>query len=211
MKYIITFFILFVAIQTNSAQEAYLSIGKNFTNFDYTNSFGARNTNIEDGIGMSYEMGYLFRMNNRINIAAGITLSEFNANGGTIVDNYSWNTNYLGLQGVLKYKILGKSSNWSGSAEGFSMDLNTGVNLSHMIEGQQKINGQTYDLSKSNEFTGLFIEPLIGAALNYQISETTKFGFGYQFSKSFRTSKSGDEKLQFNNHKLQFNILIFVN
>ena len=41
--------------------------------------------------------------------AAGLTLNEFNATGGNQVNNYSWETNYLGVQVIFKYKIIGGS------------------------------------------------------------------------------------------------------
>ena len=85
------------------AQEAYFSAGRNFTTYEYTNSLGESNPNLKGSSGMHYEMGFLFNPYNNIGFAIGVTLNELNATGGTRVDNYSWNTNYLGLQGLLKY------------------------------------------------------------------------------------------------------------
>jgi hypothetical protein len=198
-------------VNSNTAQEAYFSVGRNFTTYDYTNSAGERNPNVKGSSGMYYEMSFLFRANNHIGFAVGITLNELNATGGTFVDNYSWDTNYLGIQGVFKYKIIGQKSNWcsrSSSSTGFSMNINAGINFNHLINGQQKINGLTYNLLDSSEFNGFFIQPLIGLDLNYVITDNVSLGLGYHVSKSFRTSSSGDEKLRFNNSQLQFNIII---
>jgi hypothetical protein len=211
MKNIITFLMIMGMVNSITAQEAYFSVGKNFTTYDYTNSLGESNPNLSGSSGMSYEMGFLFNVYDNVGFAVGVTLNELNATGGSRVDSYSWDTNYLGLQGLLKYKLIGQTSKWSSRssrAEGFSMSIDAGVNLNSLINGQQKINGQTFDLTENNEFNGFYIQPLIGLDLNYLITDNTSFGIGYYLSKNYRTSNSGDEKLIINNNQLKFNIII---
>lgn len=208
MKNSITFLLLLGVVYSVSAQDAYFSVGRNFTTYDYVDSSGASNSNIKGGTGSSYEIGVILKPYDNIGVALGVTLNEFNATGGTLIDNYTWDTNYLGLQGVLKYKLIGGSGKWSNRNEGFSMYLNAGVNLNSLINGQQKINGQTFDLTQSSEFNGFFIQPLVGFDLSYSITDSISFGLGYHFSKNFRASTSGDETLKINNNQLQFNVLM---
>ena len=41
----------------------------------------------------------------------------------------------------------------------FSVIIKAGMNFNHIIDGIQKINGQTFKLSNENEFKGVFIKP----------------------------------------------------
>jgi opacity protein-like surface antigen len=207
MKRKIIYFLLLGVMYSVSAQDAYFSAGRNFTTYDYLNSFGASNSNIKGGTGSFYEMGVILGLYDNIGVALGVTLSELNATGGTLVDNYTWDTNYLGLQGVLKYKVVGGISRTNRN-KGFSMYLNAGINFNTLINGQQKINGQTFDLTKSIEFNGFFIQPLVGIDLNYAVTDNLSFGLGYNFSKNYRSAKSGDESLKMNNNQLRFNLLM---
>jgi opacity protein-like surface antigen len=207
MKFNITFLLLLGVFYSVSAQDAYFSFGRNFTAYDYVDSSGASNSNIKGGTGSSYEIGVILKPYDNIGVAFGVTLNEFNATGGTLVDNYTWDTNYLGLQGVLKYRILGGSGRRSNRNEGLSMYLNAGVNFNSLINGQQKINGQTFDLTQSSEFNGFFMQPLVGFDLSYSITDNISFGLGYHFSKNFRAKNSGYETLKINNNQLQFNVL----
>ena len=179
-------------------------MGRNFTTYDYTNSEGNSNDNIEGSSGAAYELGYVFSLGDKLGLAAGLTLNEFNATGGNQVNNYSWETNYLGVQGILKYAILDNLS-------GFGLNINGGVNLNHIVNGKQKINGQTFDLTDNDEFKGLFVQPIIGLDAKYQISETFALGLGYHYSKNFGLTNSTPQKLNFNNSQLQFNLVMSLN
>jgi hypothetical protein len=217
------FLIVLIALGYNvlSAQKVYLNVGRNFTTYDYTNSELNANSNIESSIGASYEMGYIANsvLGYKVDVAAGLTLDQYNASGGNMVYNYSWNTNYLGLQGVLKYNIL-ESRRYSPVA----INANAGVNFNHIISGKQKINGQTFDLTAEDLFNGLFFKHTIGLEVQYYLTNwrnDVAIAIGYNFIKNYGLSRldslrfisketSGDENLNFNNRQLQFGILISI-
>ena len=204
MKQLISIALIVFALNFSSAQEVYLNVGRNFTTYDYTNSQGEDNPNIESSSGASYEVGYIFPMGDKFGIAAGITLDQFNANGGNLVNSYSWDTNYLGLQGMAKYKVLDTSTS------PFSVNINAGVNFNHIVSGEQKINAQTFKLTDEDEFKGLFFKPIVGLDVQYFLLDDITIGIGYHYSKNFGLS-SGDEDLNFNNNQMQFGILISLN
>ena len=89
--------------------------------------------------------------------------------------------------------------------------FNLGVNVSHIIDGQQKINGETFDLVSNDEFKGLFVQPIIGFDAKYYITNTIALGLGYNYSKSYGITNSTPQKLNFNNSQLQFNLLMSLN
>ena len=204
MKHLFSIAIIVFALNFSSAQEVYLNVGRNFTTYDYTNSQGDSNPNVESSSGASYEVGYIFPMGDKFGIAAGLTLDQFNATGGNMVNNYSWDTNYLGLQGVAKYKVL------EASRSPISLNLNAGINFNHIVGGEQKINGQTFKLTDEDEFKGLFFKPIIGLDVQYFLLDNIAIGIGYHYSKNFGLS-SGEQDLNFNNSQLQFGVLMSLN
>ena len=205
MKHLFSIALIVLALNFSSAQEVYLNVGRNFTTYDYKNSQGASNPNIESSNGASYELGYIFsNSDTRFKLAGGVTLDQFNATGGDMVSNYSWDTNYLGFQGLVKYTIF------EPYRSPIALNVNAGLNFNHIISGQQKINGQTYQLAQNDEFKGLYIKPLIGFDAQYFLLDDIAIGVGYHFSKNFGLS-SGDQKLNFTNSQLQFGILMSLN
>lgn len=187
------------------SQQAYFNIGRNFTNYDFTNSEGNGNENINGSSGVAYEIGYAFDIGYKWTISTGITLNEFNATGGDLTNNYSWNTNYIGAQGMLRYKILG------GRRTNFNLNLNGGLNLNHIVSGTQKINGQVFELACQKEFKGIFLQPILGLDAKYFITRELALGMGYHLSKNYGLTNNSPQKLNFNNSQLQFGILMSLN
>ena len=204
MKHLFSIALIVFALNFSSAQEVYLNVGRNFTTYDYTNSQGDSNPNVESSSGASYEVGYIFSLGDKFGVAAGLTLDQFNATGGNMVNNYSWDSNYLGLQGVAKYKVL------EAYRSPISLNLNAGINFNHIVGGEQKINGQTFKLTDEDEFKGLFFKPIVGLDVQYFLLDNIAIGLGYHYSKNFGLS-SGEQDLNFNNSQLQFGILMSLN
>ena len=88
MKHFLTglFFILLCSV--SFGQETYLSVGRNFTTYDFTNSSGESNLNVQNSSGASYEVGYALKINPKLGLAIGVTLNGLNATGGDFVNNY---------------------------------------------------------------------------------------------------------------------------
>ena len=216
MKHLFIIPLLCFALNFMSAQEVYLNVGRNFTSYDYTNSQGEENPNIKPSNGASYSLGYIFKIRKKFGVATGLTLDQYNATGGNYVYNYSWDTNYLGLKGMAKYTLLAAEKETevdsaSSSCKGrFAIHFNAGINLNHIISGEQKINGQTFDLTSEDEFKGLFIKPGVGLDIQYFLLENIAVGLSYHLSKNFAMS-SGEEELNFNNNQLLFGLLMSLN
>jgi len=204
MKYLFSITLITIGLNVSSAQDVFLNLGRNFTTYDYTNSQLESNPNLESSSGASYELGYNFNsmLGDKFDIATSFTLDQYNATGGNLVNNYSWNTNYLGFQTVLKYRLIEKSS-----TSKFAVDINVGINFNHIIDGEQKINGQTFKLTENEEFNGLFIKHVSGLQFKYYLIDHIAIGISYNYSKNYGLN-TGNESLNFNNHQLQFGILM---
>ena len=206
MKKIILIPLLFLFTIQFNAQDLELIIGRNFTTYDYTNSEGATNPNLDGASGSYIEVSYNvpFNRNQDFYYSLGLALNQFNATGGDYASNYSWDTNYLGVKSGLKYYFTSRSSFIKAAAK-------TGFGINTIINGQQKINGATFDLTQEDEFTAVSVQPYLGIELKYEVTNGILLGVGYNYSKSFGVANGDAEKLNFNNSRFEFGILVPVN
>ncbi len=204
-KIILIPLMLLFTIQFN-AQDLELIVGRNFTTYDYTNSEGASNPNLDGASGSYIEVSYNvpFNRNQDFYYSLGLALNQFNATGGDYASSYSWDTNYLGVKSGLKYYFTSRNSFVKAAAK-------TGFGINTIINGQQKINGATFDLTQEDEFTAVSVQPYLGIELKYEVTNGILLGVGYNYSKSFGVANGGAEKLNFNNSRFEFGILVPVN
>ena len=184
------------------AQELFFSNGKNFTKYDYKNSFGNTNSNLRSGEGSFYQLGLDFKLNkatDKLSYAVSVVYNQFNAEGGTSTANYSWKTNYLGIQNVLNYTLFQNSKS-------FKVKTKLGVATSTIIKGEQYINNVVYNITKQEEFSGITIQPNVGVDFQYAINPNFRISAGYEFSKAFNVSNSSSEELSFTNNQIHFGL-----
>ena len=205
MKKTLLVFCTLIFVDHIYSQQLELIVGRNFTTYDYTNSEGASNPNLDGASGNYYELSYVvpFNSNSGFSYLLGLTMNQFNATGGDYASSYSWDTNYLGVKSGVKYAITSNRSF-------IKANVKTGFGINRIINGQQKINGQTFDLTQEDEFTAVSVEPFLGIEARYFISDGVGLGIGYNYSKSFGVATSDTEKLNFNNSRLEFGITVQV-
>jgi hypothetical protein len=184
------------------AQELFFSNGKNFTKYDYKNSLGNTNSNLRSGEGSFYQLGLDFKLNkatDKLSYAVSLVYNQFNAEGGTSTANYSWKTNYLGVQNALNYTLFQNSKS-------FKVKTKLGVATSTIIKGEQSINNVVFDITNNEEFKGLTIQPNVGVDFQYAINQNIRISAGYEFSKAFNVSNSSSEELSFTNNQIHFGL-----
>ena len=93
MKQFLYYMLIVLALNYTYSQEAYFSVGRNFTTYDFTNSEGNENKDVKGSSGTALNLGYVFALRYKLRVSVGLTLDEFNATGGNQVYNYSWETN----------------------------------------------------------------------------------------------------------------------
>ena len=200
------FLSLLLTIGNIYSQDLNITTGTNFTEYNYTNSSGEENPNLNSSSGSFFEVSYSVPFNNTNNFkyVLGVTLNQFNATGGDFLNNYSWNTNYLGIMSGVKYKVTRAGNNTQ-------VDFKGGFNLNKIIDGQQKINGQTFDLTQEKEFSSVGIQPFIGFETAFFVSNYVGITAGYSVSKNLSVSNGSPEDLSFNNSRIEFGIIIEIN
>ncbi len=199
--------LLFLLVSTGyfvQAQELFLSTGKNFTTYNYKNSQGVTNSNLRSGEGSFYQLGMDFKLSktadsDKLTYAVSVVYNQFNAVGGTTTDDYSWKTNYLGVQNALNFTFIEISNS-------FKVKTKLGVAASTIINGEQNINNVIHDISKHEEFSGIVLQPNISIDFQYTITQNIKISGGYEFSKVFNTSNSSAEELSFTNNQIHFGL-----
>ena len=101
-----------------------------------------------------YELGYVFMlMDNKLHYSAGLAINGFDATSGDSANHYEWETTYMGLNNQLQYVIV------PSSRMPFELSGGVQMQLMHIVNGEQKINGESFDLTKEKEFTGFWIQP----------------------------------------------------
>jgi hypothetical protein len=193
--------ILFLSVNAVNAQSYYFNFGQNFTKYDYKNSLGQRNSNLKSDKGVIVDFGYQWNIseNEKWHYNAGLSFQQFNATGKSATYDYSWKTDYLGIQNSLSYDI------YTSNDEEVSVRINAGFTGSKIIKGEQMINNTSYNLTKEEEFKGLFLQPHIGLENEFLINESIKLGLGYRFSKAYRINSDSKESLNFINNSIYLN------
>jgi hypothetical protein len=202
MKKLITLCLCFFCSLAIFGQEAYIGFGPNQTEYLYTNSDGQSNEGIKGQGGIHLEGGYYLATGaQKIKLAFATTFDQFNATGGDELNSYSWETGYLGLQGGIRYGFIE-----ADRGSDFALFGNAGVTLKKMLSGNQKINGQTFELSEEAEFNGLFKGIYLGVETRYTITNQVSLGLGYSHAINYGRTVN-DETLNFSSGAIVFKIL----
>lgn len=183
------------------SQSVFFTTGKNYTDYDFTTSEKNQDSEFASGSGNFYEISYLISIDRKrtLQFQLGGTINEYNANGGDNNNIYSWESTYLGLKGGFIFNLLPTESR-------FNIALNMGLNLNGIIDGDQRINGLIYDLTKQEEFKGLFLQGDAGMSIRYNLNKYFGIGVGYQYSRSKKIENTTNEVLMFSNNQIQFRL-----
>jgi len=211
MKQFLTILILVFGMEIYS-QEVSFSAGSNNTEFtiDDNDSFKA------SGIGSHFEIKYaapIFKKLKRISYSLGLNLNEYNAMTGDINNIYEWQTTHLGVKNGLNVRFI-------NVFDLFSLNGSAALNLSHILNGNQKINSQVFDISNHPEFKGLTLWSELGVSAKLNFNEDVKLSFGYSFSEDYSfTSTRGqvfydgtnDENVRIKNCRFTLSLIYLLN
>ena len=186
------------------SQSVFFTTGKNYTDYDFTTSEKNQDSEFASGSGNFYEVGYTrsINRNNTFRYSISINLNEYNSYGGDLATSYAWETDYIGLKNNLDFDLINISDK-------FKISLNGGFTIQTLINGQQRINGLSYDLMEYEDFKGVFTNVGFGGSLFYGVSSNIGVAAGYDFSKSFSMTKTDSGQfLNFTNNQIYFKLII---
>lgn len=193
--------LVFLGFSNIYAQEIFIKTGKNSTTFDFSSPNNNPEVSYRSGSGNFYEVGYQWNLKtNKLAYLVSLTYNQFNASASYLTNSYSWETNYIGIQNVLSYSLYETNT--------IHVSLAAGFNTATIVRGDQFINTTYFDIKNNEEFAGILLQPLIGANIEYIISEKISLSLGYNYSKAYNISNGTNEKLKFNTSQFQLGIHI---
>lgn len=186
-----------------SRNDMFVSVGQNFTTYDYRNSSGNQNFSIKAGSGISIDIGKRFKgislLGSELNFATWLSLNEYNSNGGNYENNYMWNTFYLGINTDVNVEV---------NFRFIKLYLSSGLGVNSIVYGKQKINGITYDIVNNNEMDGLFLKPFLELGPKLR-GKHTDLGILFSISRDLSLDQNSIEKLDF--HNIQIKLRLWLN
>lgn len=206
MKKITLLFFISFLFNSVCAQEIYFLTGKNYTSYQLKYE-GSSNVNPLEkrGNGDSYEIGFAIpikvqRLNfdNNFNYTIGLTLNQHNANAGDGINNFVWDTDYVGLKNSLVFSFIKTNK--------LDLAVRAGVNAATLLQGSQTINNSRFDLKDQKDFNGFVLFPAAGLQAKCNLSEYGYLSLSYNYSKSFSLTNKTDKKLTMTTNQILFGI-----
>jgi hypothetical protein len=203
----ITLLLLFLfLVNTAYSQQIYFLTGRNYTKYKIRYNGSETVNGLEKkGEGDSYEIGLAIPIkvqrlafDNNLNYTVGLTLNQYNAESGDLSTNYTWKTEYIGVQNALVYSFV-KSNHLDVAVKG-------GFNVATLLHGNQTINNTRFHLDNQKDFNGVVVSPLLGLQVKCNLSEYGYLSLGYNYSRSFSLTNHSDKKLSFLINQIVFGI-----
>lgn len=186
------------------AQEVYLSSGLNVTTYDFK---GTDNSEVDfnSKTGQFYELGYAFKIMDKFNYGIGLAINNYGSSSGDSINYYEWKTSFAGINNHFDYVVR--------PFKKIPLLLSTGLQLQlmHIINGEQKINQEHFDLTNEAEFKGLWLQPGVSITAKYVANSMCELSLGYNYSIANNLSNNSEEKLKFINQQIRFGIHFIIN
>jgi hypothetical protein len=217
IKSIITIFFLSCISLTSIAQQFKLTQGIAITHFNYQNDQGQNIQGLKAGSGLAFVMAFhkaslvdsakyrteqtplaitlgqnlaLAKMLSMINYDLGIQFMQLNAVGDIQNNAFSYQTDFLGIQGKLGFRIPLPAK--------FSVNLQGIVSVNKIIHGNQLIMNRYIDLTEDAQFSQVKILAGYGAELERSFSDKVVGFFAYQQTQTLNSNPVGQSTLKFN-------------
>ena len=182
------------------SQSLFFTTGKNYTDYDFKMSLNTQDKEFSSGSGNFYEVGYTRPINTKKTLrhSISINLNEYNSNSGNLATSYAWEADYLGLKNHLEFDLF-------TFFKSLKLSANYSFTIQKFVNGQQRINGQIFNLKNYKDFNGLFLNNSFGGSLSYSIQSNMGIAVGYDFSKSISLNRKGSTQcIAFRNQQIYF-------
>ncbi|MBR9914564.1 MAG: hypothetical protein GYB32_07010 [Algicola sp.] len=206
MKRLVILFFIAITSLSNS-QQMYMEIGKTSSGFDYRNSLGAELENIQSKPNMYLKMGYrdVIDNNETLFFSLGANYNGYGAIGSdrTLDNFFEWDVTYVGFQAGLDYRLF--------RLRDFSFYLKGSASAEFLIQGNQTINNQVFNLVGEEEFNNHIFFVRGGLMMTYPISRNTLITANYSLGKTVLLDKGNatdQEELRLTAHQFGFGIII---
>lgn len=209
-------FLLVFISSAAQAQQFKLNQGIAITQFNYQDNKGQLIQGLKSGSGLAFQLSYhkanlvdstkyileqspmsiylsqnpkLARLLSMINYDLGIQFNQLNAVGDIQNFAFSYQTDYVGLQGKIGLRIPLPFSS--------SINLQGIVSLNKIVHGNQLIQNRYVDLSEDAQFSQIKMMAGFGAELEKLFSGKLAGFIAYQQSQTLNSSSAGNSTLHF--------------
>lgn len=203
----IVFFICMALACNSYSQQLYLELGKTSSAFDYKNSQGNELENLQSKSNTYLKMGYRDVINNddTFFVSLGAIYSGYGAIGSdrTLDNFFEWDVTYLGVEAGLDYRLF--------RVRDFSFFLKGSVSAEFLIQGNQTINNQVFNLVGEEEFNNNIFFLRGGLMMTYPITRNTSITANYTIGKTAlldQGNATDKETLKLSAHQFGFGIII---
>ncbi|SNR82244.1 outer membrane beta-barrel protein [Lutibacter flavus] len=178
MKKITLLFFLFLGI-TTFGQQIYIETGKTASSFEFKDSQGTSLENMQATTNNHLAVGFKSQVfTKNLNLSLGLTYNSY----GSIASNqgldnyYEWNTDYLGVNLGFDYNLFNVNK--------FTFYLKAATSVEFIVQGNQIINNQIFNIVGVQEFNSAAIFLKGGAGISYPVSEKSTLYLSYIYGKS---------------------------
>ena len=198
------------------AQQFKLNQGVAITQFNYQNEQGQNVQGLKSGSGMAFGLAFhkaslvdsakykleqtplsitlgqnptLARLLSMVNYDLGIQFTQLNAVGDIQNNAFSYQTDYLGIQGKLGFRI--------SLPYKFSINLQGIASVNKIVHGNQLIMNRYVDLTEDAQFAQIKMMAGYGAEFERRFSEKFVGFFSYQQTQTLNSNPVGQSTLHF--------------
>ncbi len=172
------------------AQQLTIDIGRVSSSFDYTNSMGESNLNLNSESNFSYSIGYRKDLSKRFHYHGSLLLNHYSTYGSDQhgINSFTWDVSYFALEVGMDAEFYKK--------KGFSFFARAAGGPQFMMRGRQNINNETYNLKGLEQFDKpkFFIRP--GVGFNYCSDTAVGVSVKYSYGLGLPLGTTDGEKLK---------------
>lgn len=175
-----------------AGQQVFVELGRVNSSFDFTNSQGEMLENLQSVSNTYLGVGYKHRFfTDDLHISLGLNYNSYGATGSddSVNNFFEWEVDYIGVNLNFDYDFL--------EYKGFKAFAKAGVSLEFLASGTQRINNQTINLVKEEEFDNNAFFLRAGGGVSYPIFEGGRLYAQYLWGQSLPleddSPESGEE------------------
>lgn len=207
-KTALPFLLILSFAQAVKAQSILFEFGQTSSKFTHNTSGPEKTFYNSKGQVLKLSLAQDFLTNHEVRF--GATLFEANSLGQVITTELDYETQFFGLFTTANFNIFSLANRrYCASCTDFNFYINTGVQLSTLVGGSQKIDNIIYDLKGVEDFKGLWLSPILGAKVRFDASDIISLILTYNFVPMFNFTDTSED-FTINSSQISFGIQLWL-
>ena len=204
----IVLFICFFSAPMTKAQNVLFEFGQTSSAFSYSPNNPERN--FYSSKGQLLKLSILQDFLKAHEVSYGVSLFEANSFGQVITTELDYETQFLGVFSMADFNVLSLANRkHCASCTDFNFYVHTGLQLSTLLSGSQKIDNIIYDLKGVEDFKGLWVSPILGTKIRFDASDIISLILTYNYMPMINITDS-EEDFKITSSQLSFGIQLWL-